>query len=85
MAVTAKAEVCPEPDNKFDSNAIKLAINGKKIGNVNRLMLSTFHRWLSTGTVEAVIERIEGTAERPRVFVLDFDICHFLLKLPAVN
>jgi len=62
-------ELVPEPTNKYDGRAIKLVFSGKTIGYVNRLMAPTFNRWLKNRTVQACIEKVEGTADRPRIFL----------------
>lgn len=62
-------ELIPEPSNEFDSQAIRVEINGGKIGYINRLMTPIFHDWLRHRTVTACIEKIEGSIERPRVFL----------------
>jgi hypothetical protein len=58
----------PEPDNPHDRNAIQVIIDGKRIGYINRLQAATFRKWLSTRSVGAVLERVNGSRERPRVF-----------------
>lgn len=69
IGIGTKVEILAEPDNIYDSYAIKLAVNGQKIGNINRLMLPAFHRWLSAKNIDIVVERIEGNIDRVRVFV----------------
>jgi HIRAN domain len=62
-------EVSPEPNNPKDPNAVQFCLNGRKIGNVNRLQASTFLHWLSERRVSAVVERLNGNSEKPRAFV----------------
>lgn len=64
-----RVEVAPEPDNAKDPNAVQFCVDGRKIGNVNRLQALTFLRWLSKRRVSGVIERLNGKAGRPRAFV----------------
>jgi len=64
-----KVDLQPEPQNEFDSKAILLSVNGQKIGYINRAQTAPFHDWLSRSQVEAVIERINGNPERPRVLL----------------
>lgn len=59
----------PEADNEFDSNAIRVLARGEKIGYINRVQALTFHRWLDTGHVKAVIDRKNGDTERPQVYL----------------
>ncbi|QDM19230.1 HIRAN domain-containing protein [Tardiphaga sp. vice278] len=65
----AKVEVSPEPLNKMDPRAIVFRINGVTIGYVNRLQTEAFHRWIETQSVDVEIERINGKAGRPRLFL----------------
>lgn len=57
-----------EQNNPFDANAVAAMLNGAKIGNINRLQAPTFRKWIEDGRVTASIDRINGTAQRPRVF-----------------
>jgi hypothetical protein len=59
----------PEPSNEHDPNAVMVRVDGQRIGYVNRLQAPAFHRWLKDRQIEAVIERVNGNADRPRVFV----------------
>jgi hypothetical protein len=61
--------IVAEPDNKFDPNAVKVCFEGRKMGNINRLQCRTFLRWLSHRHVSAVIERLNGSAGKPRAFI----------------
>jgi len=54
-----------EPENEFDLDAIKIMLDQRKIGYVNRVQLSLFNEWLPTGQLEAVVERFNGSQERP--------------------
>lgn len=58
-----------EPTNEHDPNAIMIMMDRSRIGYVNRLQASAVHRWIAECSVEATIERINGSAERPRIFV----------------
>jgi hypothetical protein len=58
-----------DPTNKFDSRAIKIMMDGKNIGYVNRGQLNAFHRWLEEGRLQGNIERLNGTDARPLVHV----------------
>jgi hypothetical protein len=59
----------PEPDNKYDPNAIRVLARGKNIGYINRIQAPGFHHWLETGHVKAVIDRKNGDPERPQVYL----------------
>jgi hypothetical protein len=59
-----------EPDNKFDPRAIKIIINGTRAGYVCRGLTESFHKWFAVGyTIDASIERINGTEERPEIYL----------------
>jgi hypothetical protein len=62
-------QISAEPGNIYDDNAVQITRDGVKIGNVNRLQCETFRSWLKYRRVDAVVERINGTKERPRVFL----------------
>jgi len=59
----------PEPENPFDSMAIKIEYDGKVIGYVNRFLTKPFHNWLKIFRVSAEIEKIVSKKERPKVIV----------------
>ena len=59
----------PEPDNDKDPKAIRIEANGKRIGYVNRVQRDAVSHWLGRYAVEACIERLNGTADRPIVYV----------------
>jgi hypothetical protein len=64
-----EVQIVAEPENEHDGNAVATLVDGTKIGNINRLQAATFLAWLKKHEVHAVVERINGTAERPRVFL----------------
>ncbi|MBN4079302.1 HIRAN domain-containing protein [Beggiatoa alba] len=68
----------PEPDNQYDSDAIKIMLNKKKIGYVNRGQLPAFHRWINDSNISAVIERSNGRPDRPLIYL-------FVKVLPALT
>jgi hypothetical protein len=59
----------PEPSNEHDPNAVMVCVDTHRIGYVNRLQAPAFHRWLNDRQIEAVIERVNGNTDRPRVLV----------------
>ena len=61
--------IAAEPDNVKDPHAVQVLLGSRKIGNINRLQTQAFHRWLAERRVSAVLERLNGNAERPRGFV----------------
>lgn len=63
--------VMREPDNEFDSDAVKIQReNGSALGHINRLQAPMVGRWLSDGEVTASVFRVNGRAEYPRLFIL---------------
>ncbi|HWL04229.1 MAG TPA: HIRAN domain-containing protein [Xanthobacteraceae bacterium] len=65
----AGVEISPEPTNEHDSNAVRFSIEGLTIGYVNRIQTAAFNQWLKSAKIRAVIERVNGKPERPRVFL----------------
>ncbi|WP_252177382.1 HIRAN domain-containing protein [Endozoicomonas sp. 4G] len=70
LAVSALVQFIPEPDNRHDSDAIRIEMDGNKLGYVDRGRLELFHRHLKAGhSVSGEIMRKNGTNERPLIFV----------------
>jgi hypothetical protein len=67
--VGERADLLPEPDNKFDPNAVKVLIDDQCAGYVNRLQAKAFLRGLSQARTTAVVERVNGKADNPRLFI----------------
>jgi hypothetical protein len=62
-------ELIPEPNNKHDPNAVMVRLHKKCIGYINRLQTRTFKAWISEDRVSALIERLNGDIDRPRLFI----------------
>lgn len=61
----------PEPGNPYDQQAIRMECRGCKLGYAPRGHLDMLHRMLEQGArLEGVIFRINGTDDRPLVYVL---------------
>jgi len=61
----------PEPGNQYDAEAIRVESRGGKLGYVPRGHLTMLHRMLQQGaSLSGEIFRINGTSERPLVYVL---------------
>lgn len=60
------------PGNEVDPDAISILHNGETIGYVNRALRAVFRRWLTERTVEARVERLNGKADRPLVYLYVF-------------
>jgi HIRAN domain len=59
-----------EPENPHDANAIGVYHNAAKIGYIDRAQALSFQSWLRKGyNVNATIERINGHADRPLVYI----------------
>lgn len=59
-----------EPGNEYDPQAIKVLFGDKRAGYVCRGLAKTFHKWLDRNlTVQATLERINGTTEKPVIFL----------------
>jgi hypothetical protein len=69
ITVGSSVEIAAEPDNPVDPNAVQFVLGGRKIGNVNRLQTKAFLRWLGERRVSGVLERLNGSAEKPRAFI----------------
>ncbi|MFL6758935.1 HIRAN domain-containing protein [Sphingomonas sp.] len=69
IKVGTRVELLPEPNNSFDPNAVQILVQGQKIGNINRLQAGTFLHWLRTCKVDATIERLNGSVDRPRAYI----------------
>lgn len=59
----------PEPDNAKDSKALRIEAAGRRIGYVKRVQRDAVVKWLAQYDVNANVERINGTPERPVVYV----------------
>jgi hypothetical protein len=69
VSIGTMVEINTEPENKFDANAVRFSLNGLTVGYVNRLQAPAFHQWIKNNKISAVVERINGKVERPRVFL----------------
>lgn len=62
-------DLVPEPQNQWDPSAIMVFARGTKVGYINRFQCSAFQQWIGEGRVAAVIERVNGTSEHPRLYI----------------
>ncbi len=70
LHVGMKAQLEVEPDNPWDPNAVCITINGLKAGYVSRGLATQVRQWMREGHVlDAAVERINGTVERPSLFL----------------
>ena len=60
----------PEPENEFDSRAVKIVINETRVGYVCRGLTESFHKWFEAGyKIDASIERINGPEDKPEIYL----------------
>jgi hypothetical protein len=69
IKVGMKAVFVAEPDNKFDSNAVRIEVLGNKIGYVNKAQSKAFRCWLMSYSIDGCVERKNGTSERPLIYI----------------
>lgn len=69
LVVGDSVELIPEPTNEFDSNAIMVRSAGECIGYINRLQAKAFRTWLAEKRIAASLERLNGSAEKPRAYI----------------
>ena len=70
-AVTVDAPVgfVLEPENAYDNKAIRMEVGPQKIGYVKRTQRDAVANWLTHYHVEAYVEQVNGTPERPLIYV----------------
>lgn len=64
-----RVAIVAEDDNTFDARAVAVMFQGHKIGNINRLQVETFRTWAAQARIEATVDRLNGRADRPRLFL----------------
>jgi hypothetical protein len=70
LAEGMAAEFEAEPVNEQDGEAVRIMIDGQKAGYVSRGLATQLHQWMRVGySLEATLERINGTADRPSLFL----------------
>ena len=69
IALNNKVTFEPEPDCQYDPNAIQVLYNGKIIGYISKVQAPSFGEILKTNKVSGTIQKLNGTAERPRIFI----------------
>ncbi len=68
LRVGDKVELIEEPDNPYDPDAIKLCVQGQKIGYINRCQTSLFKKIISKKN-EIIVYKLNGSESRPRLFL----------------
>lgn len=70
LAIGMSAAFQPEPDNEKDADAVCVMLDGAIIGYAARGLAKQMGEWMEKGyVITATIERINGTAEKPSVFL----------------
>ncbi len=69
LKVDDEVMLMAEPDNQYDSFAVKIESNGRKIGYVPRLQAQSICSWLRRGQIMGNVLKINGTSDRPRVLI----------------
>ena len=70
ISVGEKVDLLPEPENEADENAVRMEIDGRKIGYVNRIQAPAVRRWMDQGcALSGSVFRTNGLPSGPRVFV----------------
>lgn len=69
LAIGMPADFVREPDNPKDARAISVLVQGRRIGYVRRQQRDAVSNWLDRYHVSATLERINGTKERPVVYL----------------
>lgn len=68
-AIGEPVDLIPEPQNQWDPNAVMVFARGQTVGYINRFQCNAFQLWIREARVTAVIERVNGTEERPRLYI----------------
>ncbi|WP_143189194.1 hypothetical protein [Paraburkholderia lycopersici] len=56
-------------ENPVDRDAVFALHRGKPLGYVNRALRASLSKWAAKGSLSAKVDRLNGTTDRPRVFV----------------
>ncbi|MCF7967195.1 MAG: HIRAN domain-containing protein [Methylobacter tundripaludum] len=69
ISVGMSAVFIAEHDNEYNHDAVRIEVAGKKIGYVSDAQCKAFNSWLGRYFINASVERINGTSERPLVYI----------------
>jgi hypothetical protein len=69
ISVGMNAVFIAEPVNEYNADAVSIEVDGKKIGYVNNAQCKAFNRWLKQYAINASVERMNGTSERPLIYL----------------
>lgn len=62
-------QFAPEPTNAYDADALAVLVRGQKIGYVPRQQARAVREQYEGGSISAQIERLNGSSERPLVYL----------------
>lgn len=68
-SLDSQVQLCAEPDNPKDPNAVVVTWLEQKIGYINRFQANSFLIWMRENRVVATIERLNGEPGYPRVYL----------------
>ncbi|MHB8253726.1 MAG: HIRAN domain-containing protein [Acidiferrobacter sp.] len=69
LAIGMPVTFVSEPENDKDPKAVRMEVEGKRIGYAKRAQREAVGNWLTNYDVDARLERFNGTAERPVVYI----------------
>jgi hypothetical protein len=70
VQIGERVQFIEEPENAYDDQAIRIEINGKKIGYVDRGHLGIFHsHFRSAHNISGEVVRKNGTVDRPLIYI----------------
>ena len=69
LQLNERVNFVPDPTNIHDPNAIIIEYRGDKIGYVSRVQSESFLKILKIYNVSALIQKINGTEKRPKIWV----------------
>jgi hypothetical protein len=58
-----------DPQNPVDQDAVLVTWNGQRLGYINRALRDTFKAWISSRSVTATVDRVNGKPDRPLVYL----------------
>jgi len=60
----------PEPDNLYDSNAVKIEVDSDKLGYINRVQCRAILSWINNGyNIHGTVFRKNGRPSAPRIYI----------------
>lgn len=70
LSIDMQAGFEVETENPKDPEAIKVVIDGVRVGYVSRGLTGSFHKWMQSDlTISAYVERINGAEQNPEIYL----------------